>query len=372
MTTAADAADTAAPLRIEGLGVRYPARREPSLSGVDLTVAAGSQVGVAGRTGAGKSTLALAAAGFIPRVVRAKARRPGRHRGGRRRDRVGRRAARPGRDRLLDAGQPAVRLEAVGPRGARVRPREPGRAPGRDGRPDRRHAGPPVHRPPRRSRAVRPVRWRAAAGGHRQHRGHGHVRPRSSTSRPRSSIRRARRASPTCWRSWPGVGRPSCAWSTTRACSAGWIAASSSMAAGPSRSGVPGAALAEAASVASLPAPTLVRLAQAAGIDLAQAFDEAAIAAGLAARRGGREPDRDDTAPRPRRAPRPTRPPRRPRTRRPPGRRRAAGHRSASRSRTSSTATRPGSRPSAASRSRSSRARRSRSSARTARARRPS
>ena len=33
--------------------------------------AAGERVGVAGRTGAGKSTLALAAAGFIPRVVRA-------------------------------------------------------------------------------------------------------------------------------------------------------------------------------------------------------------------------------------------------------------------------------------------------------------
>ena len=35
-------------------------------------MAAGEQVGVAGRTGAGKSTLALAAAGFIPRVVRAR------------------------------------------------------------------------------------------------------------------------------------------------------------------------------------------------------------------------------------------------------------------------------------------------------------
>ena len=36
-----------------------------------LAVAAGQLVGVAGRTGAGKSTLALLAAGFIPRVVRA-------------------------------------------------------------------------------------------------------------------------------------------------------------------------------------------------------------------------------------------------------------------------------------------------------------
>jgi energy-coupling factor transporter ATP-binding protein EcfA2 len=60
-----------APLQAEQLGIRYPGRREPSLQDVSLAVAAGEQVGVAGRTGAGKSTLALAAAGFIPRVVRA-------------------------------------------------------------------------------------------------------------------------------------------------------------------------------------------------------------------------------------------------------------------------------------------------------------
>jgi len=60
------------PLLIEGLAVRYPGRREPSVEGIDVAVAAGERVGVAGRTGAGKSTLALAAAGFIPRVVRAK------------------------------------------------------------------------------------------------------------------------------------------------------------------------------------------------------------------------------------------------------------------------------------------------------------
>ena len=60
------------PLRITGLGIRYPGRREPSLQDVTMEVAAGERVGVAGRTGAGRSTLALAAAGFIPRVVRAK------------------------------------------------------------------------------------------------------------------------------------------------------------------------------------------------------------------------------------------------------------------------------------------------------------
>ena len=51
--------------------VRYPAARTDALEDVSLSVAAGTRVGVAGRTGAGKSTLALLAAGFIPRVVRA-------------------------------------------------------------------------------------------------------------------------------------------------------------------------------------------------------------------------------------------------------------------------------------------------------------
>ena len=66
-----DGGSPTAPLRIEDLQVRYPIRRDPSLTGVSVSVAAGERVGVAGRTGAGKSTLALAAAGFIPRVVRA-------------------------------------------------------------------------------------------------------------------------------------------------------------------------------------------------------------------------------------------------------------------------------------------------------------
>jgi energy-coupling factor transporter ATP-binding protein EcfA2 len=59
-------------LSVEDLTIRYPGRREPALEGVSVEVPAGALVGVAGRTGAGKSTLALAAAGFIPRVVRAR------------------------------------------------------------------------------------------------------------------------------------------------------------------------------------------------------------------------------------------------------------------------------------------------------------
>jgi energy-coupling factor transport system ATP-binding protein len=62
----------AAGLSLVGVGVRYPGRREPVLVDVDLAVAPGERVGVTGRTGAGKSTLALVAGGFIPRVVRAK------------------------------------------------------------------------------------------------------------------------------------------------------------------------------------------------------------------------------------------------------------------------------------------------------------
>ena len=58
-------------IRLEEVRVRYPAARTPALDGVTLPVESGGRVGVAGRTGAGKSTLALLAAGFIPRVVRA-------------------------------------------------------------------------------------------------------------------------------------------------------------------------------------------------------------------------------------------------------------------------------------------------------------
>jgi energy-coupling factor transport system ATP-binding protein len=59
------------PILVEALGVRYPGRKVPSLEDVGFAVNAGERVAVAGRTGAGKSTLGLAVAGFIPRVVRA-------------------------------------------------------------------------------------------------------------------------------------------------------------------------------------------------------------------------------------------------------------------------------------------------------------
>ena len=57
--------------------VRYPDAASRRSTAIVVAVAAGERVGVAGRTGAGKSTLALAAAGFIPRVVRAKLDGPG-------------------------------------------------------------------------------------------------------------------------------------------------------------------------------------------------------------------------------------------------------------------------------------------------------
>ena len=58
-------------LTIDELRVRYPGRREPALSGISLEVEPGKIAAVVGRTGAGKSTLCLAACGFVPRVVRA-------------------------------------------------------------------------------------------------------------------------------------------------------------------------------------------------------------------------------------------------------------------------------------------------------------
>jgi energy-coupling factor transporter ATP-binding protein EcfA2 len=53
-------------LRIEGLGYSYPEGEAPSLSDVDLEVAAGEFVVLAGRSGSGKSTLLRAACGLVP------------------------------------------------------------------------------------------------------------------------------------------------------------------------------------------------------------------------------------------------------------------------------------------------------------------
>jgi energy-coupling factor transport system ATP-binding protein len=70
----ADSAEAVAdpPISVDRLTVRYPGRKTPSLEAIEFAVAAGERVGVAGRTGAGKSTLGLAVSGFIPRVVRAR------------------------------------------------------------------------------------------------------------------------------------------------------------------------------------------------------------------------------------------------------------------------------------------------------------
>ena len=58
-------------LRVDDLTVRYPGRSEPALDDVSLEVETGKSLAITGRTGAGKSTLALAAAGLLPRVIRA-------------------------------------------------------------------------------------------------------------------------------------------------------------------------------------------------------------------------------------------------------------------------------------------------------------
>jgi energy-coupling factor transporter ATP-binding protein EcfA2 len=63
--------DDAARIALEDVSVRYLGRSTPALE-LSLGVEAGEMVGVAGRTGAGKSTLALTAGGFVPRVVRAR------------------------------------------------------------------------------------------------------------------------------------------------------------------------------------------------------------------------------------------------------------------------------------------------------------
>jgi energy-coupling factor transporter ATP-binding protein EcfA2 len=56
-------------LRLEGVGYRYAGARQPALLEVDLELADGEVVGVAGASEAGKTTLCLVAAGLAPRTV---------------------------------------------------------------------------------------------------------------------------------------------------------------------------------------------------------------------------------------------------------------------------------------------------------------
>jgi energy-coupling factor transport system ATP-binding protein len=60
-------------LEVRNLAIRYYGRTEDALHDVSLDLEPGQFVSVAGANGAGKSTLGLAAAGLIPRIVRAQA-----------------------------------------------------------------------------------------------------------------------------------------------------------------------------------------------------------------------------------------------------------------------------------------------------------
>ncbi len=276
---------TTQPLRIEAMQVKYPARREPSLRDVDLAVAEGEQVAVAGRTGAGKSTLALAAAGFIPRVVRAK---------------VGGRVAIQGRDvtvssagdllgrvgiifatpaNQLSASKLSVREELAFGLENLGMPRDE-----MDARIDATLARLSIdHLADREPFAL--------SGGEQQRvaiasivamgtnvlvldEPTAQLDPAGTTAVADLLAELARGgATILCVEHDPSVlGRMD----RCLVLDGGH----------PVALAVPGAALADAASTVSLPAPTLVRLAQAAGIDLASAFDEGAIAAGLLATRG--------------------------------------------------------------------------------------
>jgi energy-coupling factor transport system ATP-binding protein len=64
----------AAPIEVAGLGVRYPARRNPALDAVDVEIPPGERILLAGPSGSGKSTLALTIAGLIPGSIEAEIR----------------------------------------------------------------------------------------------------------------------------------------------------------------------------------------------------------------------------------------------------------------------------------------------------------
>ena len=277
------------PLRIAGLGVRYPGRREPAVEGVSVSVASGERVAVAGRTGAGKSTLALAAAGFIPRVVRAKL--DGRVEidgvetataaGGALLGRVGIVFATPANQ--LSASKLSVReelafgLENLGvPRSemdARI-----------DATLERLGIGHLADREPF-----------ALSGGEQQRVAIASIVAMGTTvlvlDEPTAQL------DPAGTRSVAGLLEELARAGAAILC----VEHDPAMLGGMDRCLVldagsevaldrPGPALAEAADRIGLTPPTLVRLAGAAGIDLAEAFDEVAIAAGLLARRGAGRP----------------------------------------------------------------------------------
>ncbi|MEP6637962.1 MAG: ABC transporter ATP-binding protein [Chloroflexota bacterium] len=282
--TIAPGAPPSAALGIDDLSVRYPGRREPSLEEVTLAVRPGEQVGVAGRTGAGKSTLVLASAGFIPRVVRA---------------RLGGRVVIDGRDAAttaagdllgrvgiifatpanqLSASKLSVREElAFGLENLGI-PRDE-----MDARIDatlaRLSIGHLADREPF-----------ALSGGEQQRVAIASIVAMGTSilvlDEPTAQLDPAGTAAVADLLAELARGGASILCVEHDPSVLGRMDSCLVLDAGhPVALDVPGAALTEASTAAGLRAPTLVRLAQAAGIDLASAFDEGVIASGLLARR---------------------------------------------------------------------------------------
>ena len=62
--------------RLRGVGLTYPNRNAPVLSGVDMEVRAGSHLGIVGPSGSGKSTLAALLLGLLQPTVGSMTRAP--------------------------------------------------------------------------------------------------------------------------------------------------------------------------------------------------------------------------------------------------------------------------------------------------------